>query len=219
MQSTTTEDYIKRIYTLQIAKGSATTSAIANALSVSDASANDMMKRLSEHGIVKYFPRKGVQLTKKGKSIALKLVRRHRLWEMFLHKFLGYAWDEIHDEAEQLEHVTSDALEERIDKALGYPTVDPHGDPIPTVEGELPNILYTTLDKCSINFSGMIIRVSDESPEALQYFKKAGLELNTKFEIIERITFDGSIIIKANNKIIALSQKLAQCIFTQHKTT
>lgn len=219
MQSTANEDYIKRIYTLQMANGSATTSAIANALSVSDASANDMMKRLSEQGLVNYIPRKGVQLTRKGKTIALKIVRRNRLWEMFLHKFLGYAWDEIHDEAEQLEHVTSDSLEERIDKALGYPTIDPHGDPIPTIDGELPKIHYTTLNHCAMNFSGIIIRVSDESPEALQYFKKVGLELNTKFEIIERISFDGSIVIKANNKIISLSQKLAQCIFTQQKNS
>ncbi|MBS4029452.1 MAG: metal-dependent transcriptional regulator [Ignavibacteriales bacterium] len=218
METITAEDYIKRIYSIERHSNFASTSSIAKALEVSDASANDMMKRLSEQGYVKYIPRKGVQLTKKGKIIALKIVRRHRLWEMFLVKFLGYSWDEIHNEAERLEHVTSESLEARIDKALNFPTVDPHGDPIPTANGELIETEYQLLNDCEKGSAGIISRVSDKSPEVLQYLKNIGLGLQTKLKIVDKISFDGSIIVKANKQIIPLSPKLAQCIFIQPVT-
>jgi DtxR family Mn-dependent transcriptional regulator len=215
METITTEDYIKRIYGIEKNIGSVSTSSLAKALEVSDASANDMMKRLSEQGYVKYIPRKGVQLTKKGKTIALKIVRRHRLWEMFLVKFLDYSWDEIHNEAERLEHVTSEKMENKLDAVLGFPKVDPHGDPIPSANGELIETQSHLLDECEKGISGMISRVSDKSPEVLQYLKKIGLGLQTKLKVIDKISFDGSVIVKANKQTIPLSQKLARCIFIQ----
>ena len=213
METITTEDYIKRIYEIENQSGFASTSSLAKSLEVSDASANDMMKRLSEQRYAKYIPRKGVQLTKKGKTIALKIVRRHRLWEMFLVQFLDYSWDEIHNEAELLEHVTSEKMESKLDSVLGFPKVDPHGDPIPSANGELPKTNYQLLDECNKGTSGIISRVSDKSPEVLQYLTKIGLGLKTKIHVVEKITFDGSIIVKANKQTIPLSQKLAQCIF------
>ncbi|MBM4166901.1 MAG: metal-dependent transcriptional regulator [Ignavibacteria bacterium] len=215
METITTEDYIKRIYGIEKNVGSVSTSSLAKALEVSDASANDMMKRLSENGYVKYIPRKGVQLTKKGKSTALKIVRRHRLWEMFLVKFLDFSWDEIHNEAELLEHVTSEKMESKLDAVLGFPKIDPHGDPIPSANGELIETHSQLLDECEKGISGIISRVSDRSPEVLQYLKKIGLGLQTRLKVIDKISFDGSVIVKANKQTIPLSQKLARCIFIQ----
>src|SRR5262245_8863176 len=137
MSNQSTEDYIKSIYRLQTGKKTVLTSVLAKHLKIGDGSVTDMIKRLSEKKLIHYEPYQGVTLTEAGKRLALKMVRRHRLWEMFLVRYLGYSWHEIHDEAERLEHVTSDVLESRLDKVLGYPKVDPHGDPIPDVHGEL----------------------------------------------------------------------------------
>jgi DtxR family transcriptional regulator, Mn-dependent transcriptional regulator len=174
-----------------------------------------MVKKLSGKRLINYEPYQGVTLTPSGRRLALKMVRRHRLWEMFLVKFLGYTWDEIHNEAELLEHVTSDDLEERIDKALGYPKVDPHGDPIPTSAGDIIEVTYKNLSDCIEREEGIVVRVKDESHEILKYMTKLGLSLNKKIVVMQKIQFDGSVIVEIDGHEVALSEKLAQSIFVQ----
>ena len=211
------EDYIKSIYKLQAGGEKVTTSTLAKHLEIGDGSVTDMIKKLSDKKLIHYTPYHGVRLTEAGKRVALKTLRRHRLWEMFLVRFLGYSWDEIHDEAERLEHITSDELERRLDKALGYPRVDPHGDPIPGANGELHPPAYVSLANAGVGVSGTIVRVSDENPEILRYVEKLGLGLNKKVKVKEKIAFDGSVIIQVGSRELPLSEKLSQAIFVQKK--
>jgi DtxR family Mn-dependent transcriptional regulator len=215
MQTQSKEDYIKSIFILQKQNESVATSALAKHLGIGDGSVTDMVKKLSGKHLINYEPYQGVTLTPSGRRLALKMVRRHRLWEMFLVKFLGYTWDEIHNEAELLEHVTSDDLEERIDKALGYPRVDPHGDPIPTSAGDLVEVTYKNLSDCSEGEEGIVVRVKDESQEILKYMTKLGLSLNKRIAVMQKIQFDGSVIVEIDGREVALSEKLAQSIFVQ----
>ncbi|MBI3193763.1 MAG: metal-dependent transcriptional regulator [Ignavibacteriae bacterium] len=215
MVNSSTEDYIKSIYRLEREDETVLTTSLAKHLGIGAGSVTDMIKKLSEKQLLHYEPYQGVKLTEDGKRLALKMVRRHRLWEMFLVTFLNYTWDEVHDEAERLEHVTSDELENRLDKALGFPKVDPHGDPIPTAEGELNEISFTSLSDCNINTEGIIVRVSDDSPEVLQLLTKLGLGLNTKLLITQKVKYDGSVIIKMKNREIPLSPVMARSIFIQ----
>jgi len=215
MANISTEDYIKHIYKLQRKGEKVTTSALAGSLQLSDASITDMLKKLSDKGYVRYKPYQGVDLTQSGKAMALKIVRRHRLWEMFLVKFLDFSWDQIHGEAERLEHVTSNELEHALDKALGFPTVDPHGDPIPSIDGELDHRVEKALADFEAGSTVKISRVSDHNPEILQHATKLGLALNTKLLVKEKMKFDGSMMIKVGTKEHFLSQQLARTIFVQ----
>ncbi|MBI5214583.1 MAG: metal-dependent transcriptional regulator [Ignavibacteriae bacterium] len=215
MTNSSTEDYIKSIYRLEREDETVLTTSLAKHLGVGAGSVTDMIKKLSDRQLLHYEPYQGVKLTEDGKRLALKMVRRHRLWEMFLVTFLNYTWDEVHDEAERLEHVTSDELENRLDKALGFPKVDPHGDPIPTADGELTEISYTILSNCNVDDEGVIVRVSDDSPEVLQLLSKLGLRLNTKILVAQKVRFDGSVIIKLKNREIPLSPVMARSIFIQ----
>jgi DtxR family transcriptional regulator, Mn-dependent transcriptional regulator len=215
MQTQSKEDYIKSIFILQKENESVATSVLAKHLGIGDGSVTDMMKKLSGKKLINYEPYQGVTLTPSGRRLALKMVRRHRLWEMFLVKFLGYTWDEIHNEAEALEHVTSDDLEQRIDKALGFPKVDPHGDPIPTSTGELTEITDKNLSDCYEGEPGIVVRVKDESQEVLKYMTKLGLSLNKKITVMQKIQFDGSVIVEIDGREVALSEKLAKSIFVQ----
>jgi DtxR family Mn-dependent transcriptional regulator len=215
MQSQSTEDYIKGIYKLKKKGKSVATSALAKHLNVGDGSVTDMVKKLSGRKLIRYTPYQGVELTESGRTLALKMMRRHRLWEMFLVQFLGFRWDEVHEEAERLEHVTSEDLEQRLDKALGYPKVDPHGDPIPSAGGDLHELPYTSIAECSIGKSYVIVRVSDESPEILQYLTRLGLTLAKKVKLESKLAFDGSVIVVASGRKIPLSDTLAQSIFVE----
>ena len=215
MVNQSTEDYLKSIYKLEQDGKTVATSVLAKHLNIGDGSVTDMMKKLSAKKLIQYVPYRGVSLTPRGRRLALQMVRRHRLWEMFLVQFLGYSWDEIHDEAERLEHVTSDEMERRIDKALGYPKVDPHGDPIPDIDGGLEGITYTPLTEFSQGESVKIIRVSDENPEILQHANKIGLTLNRKITITKKLSFDGSMVVKIGVKEIFISQQVARTIFVE----
>jgi DtxR family Mn-dependent transcriptional regulator len=147
--------------------------------------------------------------------MALKIVRRHRLWEMYLVKFLGFSWDQIHDEAERLEHVTSEALEKRIDHALGYPSIDPHGDPIPTGDGELHHTAYNPLAECSVGDVVRVQRVSDAIPELLQHASALGLSLNSRLTVRQKRNFDGSMVVKVGSREQFISREVAAAIFVQ----
>jgi DtxR family Mn-dependent transcriptional regulator len=217
MPTQSIEDYIKVIYKLESQGQPASTSALARHLGIGDGSVTEMLKKLSEKKLIHYKPYQSVRLTEAGRKIALRTVRRHRLWEMFLVQFLGYSWDEIHEEAERLEHITSDELERRLDKALGYPKVDPHGDPIPNAKGELSPLRYRSLAEMKVGDQGTIVRVRDDSPEVLQYLTKVGLVLNKQVKVVKTIQFDGSVIIKLSTQEIPLSQALAESIFVDSK--
>ena len=215
MENRSTEDYIKGIYRLQNGKRSVSTSLLAKHLKIGDGSVTDMLKRLSSKKFIHYEPYKGVRLTETGKQLALKMVRRHRLWEMFLIQHLGYEWDEVHDEAERLEHVTSDEMEDRIDNILGCPKVDPHGDPIPNKHGELVDIKSSSLSDAAQHASVKILRVSDDNAGVLQHAAKLGLTLNKKIIVKEKREFDGSMIIKAGVKKHFISKQVADAIFVE----
>ena len=147
--------------------------------------------------------------------MAMRTLRRHRLWEMYLVRHLGFSWDAIHDEAERLEHVTSEALEEALDRALGYPTVDPHGDPIPTTAGELRPRSTIPLSAASPGATVRVLRVTDGDPSLLQHVARLGLALNARLTVKERLPFDGSIRVTVKGKPQFVSEKLAGCIFVE----
>lgn len=210
-----TEDYIKSIYKLQKTGRAVTTSELAAHLGVSDASVTDMVKKLSVRKLLRYTPYQGVELTQDGQRLAMKMMRRHRLWEMLLVKFLGYSWDEVHDEAERLEHVTSDEMEQRLDKALGYPKVDPHGDPIPTAEGVINAKEFRKLSDAAIGDRIEIVRVSDTNSQLLQHASRLGLTLNARLLIEEKLEFDGSMTVKIGNKKRFISRNLADALFVK----
>jgi DtxR family transcriptional regulator, Mn-dependent transcriptional regulator len=215
MHNVPTEDYIKAIYRLEREGEKVTTSALAGQLQLTDASITDMIKKLSEKGLVHYEPYRGVGLTARGKRAAMKIVRRHRLWEIYLVKFLGFSWDQVHEEAERLEHVTSDEMEQRLDSALGFPTTDPHGDPIPDAKGELAPPEYTALSEHSLGDVVKVLRVSDDDSRMLQHATKLGLTLMKKLTVREKREFDGSMVIRVGTKEHFISQQMARSIFVR----
>ena len=215
MPNQSTEDYIKSIYKLQIKGKPVSTSVLARVLHIGDGSVTDMLKRLSIKKLIQYKPYKGVLLTGSGRRLAIRMVRRHRLWEMFLVEYLGYRWDEIHEEAERLEHVTSDELERRLDRLLGQPRVDPHGDPIPNVHGDLEGKNYAALSEFQTGDILRIIRVSDADPALLQHAAMLGLGLNKKIFIKKKMDFDGSLLVKIGTKEQFISAHVADSIFVE----
>lgn len=188
MPSSTVEDYIKQIYLLteKMARVEVPMGQVSEALGVVPGTATTMVKALSDAGLVLYAPRIGVQLTDPGRKLALHVLRRHRLIEQFLVEVLGFDWSEVHDEAEQLEHVVSDLLLERIDIYLGHPTEDPHGDPIPSAAGELAEGSVDSLADCDLNTPFQVERIRDQDAEFLNYIANAGLNPGVKLEVVAR---------------------------------
>lgn len=215
MASEQVENYIKNIYKLSANEGKVTTSSLSEKLQISPASVSEMIKKLAEEGTLTHTPYKGVELTGEGRAIALRIIRKHRLWEMFLSEILHFSWDEIDHEAEKFEHIMSDKMEEKIDDVLGYPVVDPHGDPIPTRDGEILLIKSFPLSDAQEGASVKIIRVSDSNSELLQYISSIGIALNKKIKIKQKMKFDQSVIITVNGKDQTISQKISQSIFVE----
>jgi DtxR family Mn-dependent transcriptional regulator len=199
MINKTTEDYLKQIFWLSRKSGKITTSAIAKSLAISSASVTDMVKKLFENGYLTYEPYYGVQLTRKGEKSALRVIRRHRLLELFLVKALEFSWDNVHEEAERLEHFMSEALEEKVDRYLGYPKYDPHGDPIPTHDGVMEEQRDCRLSELKEGESAVILRVTD-SKKLLQYVKKMELALHSRVTVKSKESFDDSMTIRINGK-------------------
>jgi len=192
------QDYLKRIYELTLGGGKASTSQLAEALGISAASVTNMLQKLSKTNppYVTYQKHQGVNLTEAGRLVALAIVRRHRLIEHYLVEKLGYTWDEVHEEAEVLEHAMSPLLEKRIDAALGYPEVDPHGDPIPNANLDMPEIKQTSLSDMEIGKSGQIIRVPHEDPQVLRYLGKCGLRPGARIKLLSRTPYDKTMRIE-----------------------
>ena len=189
------QDYAKAIYSLErrCDGGAVSTNALAERLGVSAASASSMIKRLDGLGLVEHVPYKGVLLTDRGLKIALEVLRHHRLLERFLAEELNVPWDRVHDEAEVLEHVLSEELEELIAAKLGHPTIDPHGDPIPTADLEIVEPVTIAMDGLDVGDHGRFVRVSDSEPEMLRYLGARGIAPGERFEIVEKQPFGGPI--------------------------
>ena len=206
------EDYAKAIYTLQRrADSPVTTTALAERLDVSAASASGMVRRLSEIGLVKHEPYKGVELTERGNAVALEVIRHHRLLELLLAE-LGVPWDRVHDEAEVLEHHISEELEALIAERLGDPTHDPHGDPIPTADLSVDEGSSIALNDLEIGQRGRFVRVSDSDPEMLRYLSDLGLAPGEQLELIGREPFEGPLVVGFGGKQHPLGIALASAM-------
>jgi DtxR family Mn-dependent transcriptional regulator len=215
MPSISAENYLKNIYELESGKKKVTTSLLASKLKISPASVTDMVKKLSEKGFLRHEPYKGVAVTEKGKRSALQIIRKHRLWEMFLAEVLHFSWDTIHEEAEEFEHIMSERMEEKIDEVLGYPKVDPHGDPIPQKDGTIEKINVRPLGEAGEGTTVRVLRVNDANPELLQYASSIGLSLNKRIVVKQKNKFDDSLVVKIGTKETVVSSVLAKNIFVE----
>ena len=205
------EDYIKAIYTLE-AQGGATTTGLAERLEVRPASVSGMLPKLTELGLVEHEPYHGVRLTDRGRRVALEVVRHHRLLELFLVESLGMTWDEVHAEAEVLEHVISEELEELIAAKLGNPEFDPHGDPIPSRELTVPADESRNLYALEPGEHGTFVRVSDSDPAMLRYLSERGIAPGAAVELIERQPFDGPVSVRVAGHEHVLGAVLARAM-------
>lgn len=209
------EDYLKAIYRLSEDVERVTTQAIADRLGVAAPSVTGMIKRLAELKLVDHERHRSVTLTATGRKAALEIVRHHRLLELYLAEALGYTWDEVHDEAERLEHTISEEFEARIDAALGYPTTDPHGDPIPSLTGTINATSNDRLSSLEVGESATVIRVSDGNPEKLRYLGTMGLYPDTEVEIVERMPFDGPLRVRVGEAEHIVGAEIADAVHVQ----
>ncbi|CAL2102596.1 Iron-dependent repressor [Tenacibaculum sp. 190130A14a] len=219
MFSQSEENYIKAIYHLEVevTKG-ISTNAIAKKLETKASSVTDMIKKLSEKEVVVYKKYQGVTLTAFGKRTAINIIRKHRLWEVFLVDKLNFSWDEVHEVAEQLEHIKSPKLIDELDAYLGFPKRDPHGDPIPDKEGNLHTIEKSLLSTLEIGEEGICVGVDDSSSEFLQFLDKQQIALGKKIKVVNIEPFDGSLSIELEEKGMSISHKIANNLYIQ-KTT
>lgn len=210
------ENYLKAIFHLQQdTEDGVSTNSLAESLKTKAASVTEMVKKLAGKKLVSYKKYYGVTLTEKGTEQALKVIRKHRLWESFLVERLDFNWDEVHDVAEQLEHIQSEKLVDAIDKLLDYPKVDPHGDPIPCKDGTFPIENKWKLSECEIGSKGIIVGVKDSSPEFLKYLDRQEISISSKFEIKDKETFDDTLDIEINGEPLKLSAKMASNLFVE----
>ncbi len=210
------ENYLKTIYHLTIiSDAEVSTNAIAEMMETKASSVTDMLKKLADKDLVNYIKYQGVSLTNKGKLTAKMIVRKHRLWEVFLVEKLNFTWGEVHDIAEQLEHIKSEKLINKLDDFLGNPTEDPHGDPIPNAKGQIIAIEKQLLSELSENQTGICVGVKDSSSEFLKYLDKQEIALGSRIEIIEKETFDSSLKIKLDSKELTISNKIAGNLFVK----
>nr|ALG05209.1 Mn-dependent transcriptional regulator [uncultured bacterium 4C6] len=214
MHTLSEENYLKAIYRLsQKGDEKITPTAIAESLNNNAASVVDMIRKLSEKGLIEYDKKNGVKLTEDGFKHAVLIVRKHRLWEVFLLDKLGYRWDQIHEIAEELEHISNSDLADRLDKFLGFPEYDPHGDPIPKANGKLPKTYSVTLADVKEGDNCRVAAVSDTSSSFLQYLVKLNIGIGTQIELIEKISFDQSLVISINGaEKTTVSQKFGENI-------
>ena len=213
MNSYTEENYLKSIYHLSVTSDeSVSTNSIAAALNTKAASVTDMLKKLSDKKLINYAKYQGVSLTETGKSIAINIVRKHRLWEFFLVEKLNFKWDEVHELAEELEHITSAELIDRLDKFLGNPKYDPHGDPIPDSTGLIKKDELMPIGTLKPNESGIIMGVCEHTPLFLQYLEKMSLTIGKQIKLIEVIAFDHSVLLSVDGGTISISRDVAKNI-------
>ena len=208
------ENYLKAIYHLESdSKKGISTNAIAKSLETKASSVTDMVKKLSEKQVVLYIKYQGVTLTEFGKKTAANIVRKHRLWEVFLVEKLNFSWDEVHDVAEQLEHIKSSKLINQLDALLGFPTHDPHGDPIPDKDGNVNTVDKILLSTFNKDESGVCVGVNDSSSEFLRFLDKKKITLGKKITVLEKEDFDDSLSIEIDGEKLSISKKIASNLY------
>ncbi|WP_121667236.1 metal-dependent transcriptional regulator [Mesonia aquimarina] len=208
------ENYLKAVYHLESTfPEGVPTNAIAEEMKTKPSSATDMIKRLAEKDLLAYKPYQGAKLNPTGRNHAIKVIRKHRLWESFLVEKLNFSWDEVHEIAEQLEHIKSDKLIRELDNFLGNPKTDPHGDPIPDEDGNIEIIQKRVLSELEKGDEGICVGVNDSSSAFLQYLDKNEISLGKKIEILEKEEFDNSLVIKVNGKSMSISNLAANNLY------
>ena len=218
MLSLTEENYLKAIFSLSNYNDErVSTNAISEEMGTSAASVSDMLKKLLDKGYVKYEKYKGVTLSSKGVKKATNVLRKHRLWETFLVENLEFNWSEVHDIAEELEHIKSNKLINRLEKFLGYPKFDPHGDPIPSENGKFPNTNTISLDKVNIGTNGNVMGVSIDDKLFLDYLTKLNIQIGSRVHVLNKNDFDQSLTIKINNKTYQISHDVSKNILIKRK--
>ena len=211
--SASVQDYAKAVYALETRQGGAvSTNDLAERLGVTPGSVSAMVRKLSEVGLVEHEPYRGVRLTDQGRRVALEVLRHHRLLELFLAEELGMSWDRVHDEAEVLEHVLSEELERLIAARMGEPTVDPHGDPIPSAEFRIEERQTRSLDELAPGAAGRFVRVSDSDPEMLRYLADQGIALGDRLEVVDRQPFGGPVFARFGEREQAIGGALARAM-------
>lgn len=212
------EDYLKAIYAAvrESPEARATTSVIAEGMEVSAASATNMMQRLAEMRLVEYVPYRGVSLTSSGEKIALEVIRHHRLIELYLAEALGYSWDEVHEEAERLEHVISEEFEDRIDAMLGHPSFDPHGDPIPPKSGRLAVDPHRPLSEAEVGERVVVRRVYDRDGDVLRQLAALDLVPGTRVTVVARAPGDGPMTLRRDGDLLTVALELAGKVFVSN---
>lgn len=218
--STSEENYIKAIFHLQSEDGNVTTNELADSLNTKPASVTDMMKKLKSRKLVHYQPYQGFRLSPDGRKVALGIIRRHRLWEYFLSEKLKFNWNEVHEVAEHLEHVSSKKLIDKLDEYLDFPKFDPHGDPIPDTNGKMESNKQLSLAEWPLNKPAIVCQVMNQSTELLELLQHKKISIGTRLEIKKRFDYDESVEIKIQKlSPITISGQLAKTIFVNHGTT
>jgi DtxR family Mn-dependent transcriptional regulator len=209
------EDFLKAVYMLQKKSERVRTSEIAEALNITAPSAHDFINRCKDAKLVDYVSHRGVRLTQAGERIALEVLRHHRLLELYLVQALGFSWDEVHEEAERLEHHISETLEERIAAMLGHPTIDPHGDPIPRLDGSIPERGLLQLAELQADQSGAISRLLDQEPDNLRFLEEKGLVLGAQVKVIRREPYDGLTHIEVDGQPQVIGETTARFVMVK----
>ncbi|WP_139957357.1 metal-dependent transcriptional regulator [Flavicella sediminum] len=214
--SQTEENYLKAIFSLSIATSKAiSTNAIAEKLETKASSVTDMIKKLSDKELVHYKKYQGASLTVAGKAIAVRIIRKHRLWEVFLVKHLNFKWDEVHDVAEQLEHIKSTKLTQQLDEYLEFPTHDPHGDPIPDENGNIDFHTGVMLSSILASEIAIIMGVKDSTSSFLKYLDSSGIKLGSVVEVLHKEEFDNSMLIQIEGQKLSISQQIAKNLYVK----
>lgn len=217
MPTVSKEDYIKAAYKIKYEENiRASTKAIAARLNISNAATSEMAKRLASEGFIKYEKYKELDLTALGENLALNVIRRHRLWELFLMKVLNLTWSEVHEEAEKLEHQSSDNLIDKIDSFLDYPSFDPHGEPIPSKSGKIPSISgLHPMSRCREGFSYQIRTVISEAKNLLEHLSSLDIGIKTSFQVVQRVKYDNSLRVSIDGNEHFLSEKITDKILVK----
>lgn len=219
MTSFSEENYLKAIFHLERTyKGGVSTNALAGEMETKASSVSDMVKKLAEKKLVDYRKYQGVRLSPKGRKTAMEIIRKHRLWEVFLVEKLNFSWDEVHDVAEQLEHIRSEKLIRELDRFLDYPSRDPHGDPIPDAEGNFS--VSDTILLCEVKEgeTGICLGVKDTTAEFLQYLDKNKIALGKEIKVVEKEPFDKSMLIKIDGDTISISNLISENLYVKTKS-
>jgi DtxR family Mn-dependent transcriptional regulator len=215
--SVSKENYLKAIFHLQQDHVTVSTNSLADALQTKPASVTDMLKKLKEQKLLQYEKYKGVKLTSEGRKVAIHIIRKHRLWEFFLVEKLGFGWEEVHEIAEEMEHISSKKLIDRLDEYLNFPQTDPHGDPIPDIMGRMPVSQQIGLTALPLHTTAEITSISDQSAELMELLNHKHMKIGTRLEVKKKFSYDQSLEIKLRNQPpFTISAELAKCLFVKY---